>query len=177
MSVEVDIGPYRQRDEFSTIVASFKIFGSLPTEILTTTRCTVHWDGVSIVRIVSLLESTNWSQKLINSSYLNNRVCVCICICVVYNTFVSSFSNPGTISLQTFYMPKSSVIILWKLSFSLWSFRQSTDDHHTFLIHSMSSLLKSCSHFSSLCASLLNILCHTKTHMHDTYFHSLVEAF
>ena len=30
------------------------IFGSLPTEILNITRCAVHWDAVSIVRIVSL---------------------------------------------------------------------------------------------------------------------------
>ena len=29
-------------------------FGSLPTEILNTTRCTARWDEVSIVRIVSL---------------------------------------------------------------------------------------------------------------------------
>ena len=38
----------------------------------------------SLIRIVSLLVSKNWSQKLINRSYLNNGVCLCIYICIVY---------------------------------------------------------------------------------------------
>ena len=62
--LRVEIGPWRQtlefsaigakRIEFSTVEDVVGIFGSLPTEILNTTRCTARWDGVSIVRIVSL---------------------------------------------------------------------------------------------------------------------------
>ena len=63
MELKVDIGPCRQtieflplgqKVEFSTVAAAVKIFESLPTEIFNITRCAVRWDGVSIVRILSL---------------------------------------------------------------------------------------------------------------------------
>ena len=75
---------FGHRVEFSTVAAVVKIFRSLPTEILTITRCAVRGDGVSIVRIVSLLlVSKNWSQKLINRSYLNNRVHLYMYTCCI----------------------------------------------------------------------------------------------
>ena len=46
--------PLGQRVEFSTVAAAVKIFRSLQRKILNTTRCAVRWDGVSILRIVSL---------------------------------------------------------------------------------------------------------------------------
>ena len=53
----------------------------------------------------------------------------------VWRFFWSSFSSLGTIFAQTFYIPKSSVIIFQTLSFflysaDLWSFELSTKDHH-----------------------------------------------
>ena len=54
LQLKVVIGPSRQTIEFlplghtvkiSTVAVAIKIFGSLPTGILNTTRCTVRWDG------------------------------------------------------------------------------------------------------------------------------------
>ena len=53
------------RVEFWAIEDVVGFFGSLQTEILNITRCAARQDGVSIVRIVSLLVLKNQSQKLI----------------------------------------------------------------------------------------------------------------
>ena len=57
--LKVDIGPWKTRVEFSTVAATGKIFRSLQTEILNITRCAIRWNGVCIVRIVSL----SWCRR------------------------------------------------------------------------------------------------------------------
>ena len=98
--LKVDNGPCRQiieflplghRVQFSIVAAAVKIFGSLPTEILNTTRCAMRWDGVSIV---SLLVLKNRNQKLINAfipeqqsppvfACFHLHLCICICKCTI----------------------------------------------------------------------------------------------
>ena len=41
--LKVDVGLWKMRVEFSTFVAAVKIIGSLPTEILNSTRWTARW--------------------------------------------------------------------------------------------------------------------------------------
>ena len=73
-------------------------FGSLLTEILNIAKCAARWVGsdcvVSIVRIMSLLVSKNWSQKLINAFVSEQQsppvlcVCICICICLYLHLYI-----------------------------------------------------------------------------------------
>ena len=69
-------------------------FGSLPSGIWDITRWAARWDGVSIVRIVSLsLLVSPWIEvkKLIKPFVPETTesacivFCICICICKVYN--------------------------------------------------------------------------------------------
>ena len=91
----VEFLPLRHWVEFSTVAVAVKFFESLLTEILNITRCTVDWDGVSTVKIVSLLVSL-WAEikKLIKRSYLKRQsppvfcICKCVCICVFVSVLV-----------------------------------------------------------------------------------------
>ena len=86
------------------------VFGSLPTEILNTTRYASRWGwGQHSNNCVSLLVSP-WTEvkKLINRSYLKQQsppvfayICICICICtVVINIMIMGIQ---------YHIPKSTI--------------------------------------------------------------------
>ena len=92
---------------------------------------------VSIVRIVflSLSVSKNRSQKLINRSYLNNRVCLCICICLFIYICIHVVYNKCwlTESLWTLYITESLLFFFFFLtgfedSQAYWCARVFRDD-------------------------------------------------
>ena len=89
-AIEARVGFWLLKDEVG-------FFRSLPTEILDITRCTVHWDGVSIVRIVSLSPRVMAEvKKLINRSYLKQQSLPVFCICVVIDIIMAVVCNTGS---------------------------------------------------------------------------------
>ena len=91
------IRPLRVR--FGPLKDVVGFFGSLPTENLDITRCAARWDGVSIVRIVSLSSCHHEPRR---QEIKNNRVRLCLhmylyCITVVVDIITAVVYNTSTI--------------------------------------------------------------------------------